>query len=190
MDETTNPRALPEAYDRFFLDGEPHPGISTISSGGDRKTKIEGQQALGDTGASTVIRGEELGEITYQIRVGYINPTTSSVAQLAELGTWLEGIRRGRNRRPKQVYDFVDLRLDHNAYSRVIVRNVSSIQQLAPGLWGVTIEFAEWKKRQAAGGPVKPKNTELDAANKADQSAGAYASNQWDRLKKAVQKGG
>lgn len=190
MDETTNPRALPEAYDRFFLDGEPHPGISTITSGGDRKTKIEGMQALGDTGASTVIRGEELGEITYQIKVGYVNPTTSSVAELAALGEWLMAIRRGRARRPKQVYDFVDLRLDHNAYSRVIVRNVSSIQQLAPGLWGVTIEFAEWKKRQAAGGPVKPKNAELAGAEKYRDEERARATNTADRINRKMGQAG
>lgn len=188
LDENNNPITTPEAFDRPLLDDKPFPGGKTeITSGGSAKDKIEGMQALGQVGATTVDRGEELGEVSYDV-------FAFTVDQFRELGAWLDMLRQGRKRRPRKTYRFLDPRISHNGYDQVIPKEIGAIAKVSQGLWKVALTVAEWKRRKTAGGPVRPTDPRLAQARAEEEAASRELAEAQrraaDALAKAEQRGG
>lgn len=185
MDEATNPRTLPEAFDKFFIDGTPNPGLSEITSGGDAVAKIEGMQSPGESGATTVDRGDELGAVAYRIDVW-------AGSQLVELDAFARLLRAAQKRKGgrRQVLELVDLRFEHNGYDRVVVERVSPIKQTAPGKWSLEVAFKQYRQRVARGGPVRPRNAELDASRGEYQAMREEVNRIVEQFSKALDKAG
>jgi hypothetical protein len=143
----------PTAYNSITIEGVDTPGLCTFKGGGDRKLKIEGQQAPGFTGAFTVCRGEELPTIDYEIHVW----TKEDYRALQELAAKL---RAAQKKRPPKILELVDLAVAHNEIARVVVASVGAFTSPKTGKWFLPVSFAAWQKRKPIGGVPKPPLTE------------------------------
>ena len=182
MDDNNNPFRNPRAWDGFTLDGTAHPGLADIQQGGECKDKIEGMQGPGDDGAFPVVRGSELGGVTYLIRVW-------TPQQLAQLGTFLNLLKEGRKKKPRKVYEHVDHRIAHTEIARTMFESMGPVLKVGAGMWGVIVGFKEWRKRKASGGPVRGKSEGQKLAEDAKTFAD-QAQAEFDKQVKAMQKAG
>jgi hypothetical protein len=143
----------PEAYDSITLDGVDTPGLCTFKGGGDRKRKIESQQAPGFGGAFTLDRGEEVPSIDYEIHVWTLD-------QYKALQVLAAKLRQTQKSRPPKVIQLVDLAIAHNEIARVVCEVLGAFQSSKPGRWFLPVKFIEWRKRKPLGGvpksPLRP----------------------------------
>jgi hypothetical protein len=146
--QATNPIDTPEAFDTFTLDGRKAPGLATLQGGGNRKDKIEQQQAPDGTGAFTLVKGAEMSAPTYLIEVWLAE-------HFKALGPWLDMLNAGRRRRPPRVYKYADQRTAHNGISAVVVEDIGPLAKIGPRKWGIAVAFQEYKKRRPYGGAPK-----------------------------------
>jgi hypothetical protein len=140
----------PTTYDYFTLDGNRHPGLSVIESGGEASEKVEDQAQPLTKGANTVVRGTNNAVATYTVRMWTD----------ADLGTWqntwIPMFLAGRQRTPNpRVYTLVDLRFSW--VKRVIFEKLSPMKTEKPGgPWSWALTLHEYNRIAPYGGPLKP----------------------------------
>lgn len=142
-------RERPTAYDFFTLDGERSPGIAIITSGGNRKEKIQDQQQPLTTGANTVVQGSENSVITYQLQLW-------EIGHLQTWRRWESMFLAGRKQRPNpRVYTIVDLNVSW--LTKVIYEDMTPQKPEKPGgPWTRTLVLHEYNRVKPYGGPIVP----------------------------------
>jgi hypothetical protein len=155
------PRTAPTAHDIFTLDGLASPGLSRIEGGGDRVMDWQDQQAPGFAGAFSFQRFEKIATVTYLIELW-------EDEHFLRWEAWIAMLNEGRQRRPPRAYTLVDLRLSHNAITTVGLESCSAQKLIRPTVWGYSLTFHEFRKRQPVGGPLRPpdrQDVELERLN-------------------------
>ena len=156
----SNPIEDPSLYNYFTLDGERSPGLAVLESGGDRGQKWENQQAPGFAGAITIFKGEEISKVSYQIVLW-------EVAHFAAWEAFAATLRAGAKKRPPRVYALSDPAVAHSEIKAVSLANLGPLKKIGPSKWAYVVEFTEYRKPKAAGGPIKPAQNEQEKANEA-----------------------
>lgn len=179
----SNPIDSPDLFDLYTLDGRRSPGITKITSGGERALNWTKQQGMLTVGASTILRYEEIATVTYQ-------HTLWDVAQFPEWDEWAQFLNSAVDVRPPKAWVLGDERLKHCRIAAV------ALEKLGPqmvggrgGPWTHTVQFTAYKKPKPLGGAVQAPQTEverdilrLNAENKA-------LNDQNDAARKAARKG-
>lgn len=159
---TPSPFETPAAFDTYQLDGSiSPPGRADLKGGGNRKTKVEQKQTKGSKGGYTVVQGDELSGVQYEVVVWAPEHFTLLQAHLTTLND-------GRKKKPPRVYKLIDPRLEHNAIREVIVEDIGPLMRQGPGKWSVTVSFAEYAKPAPSGGVPKAPVPKSDLEKKID----------------------
>lgn len=147
----------PGIYEHPTLDGIPIPGTCvTRQQGGDRDIKVEQQQQPGFAGAFTMVRGEEMALVTYQIEC-------VDKASRDAVRAWLPAMRAAQKARQggylrPTAFRFSDPALEHCEIRSVIVKTIGGWVRVKPSnKWTIDVTFAEWKKRVPIGGAAGPR---------------------------------
>lgn len=156
----SNPIETPSVYNYYLLGGVRSPGLAVIDSGGDRTQKWENQQAPGFTGQVTIFRGEEPSKVSY-------THTLWTKEHFDAMDSFLATLRAGTKKRPPQVYDLSDPALSHNEIKSVAVATIGALKKASASKWTIQIEYTEYRKLKAAGGAVKPAQTDQEKENEA-----------------------
>lgn len=163
------PLEAPEIFDLIFLDATRSPGLCVHTGGGERKQKWEAQQAPMFTGAYVIFRGEEIS--TLEVRFELWRP--EHFAAWKEFAAML---RAGAKKRPPRSYALTDLTVEDSEIKQVALASIGRQEKLAPGKWGYTVTFTEYRKPKPIGGPLAPKSDrekKTDALNDENKALGA-----------------
>lgn len=147
----TTPLDSPEMFDLIFLDGTRSPGLCIRTGGGERKQKWEAQQAPMFAGAYVIFRGEEISTLEVRFELWLPEHFTAWKAFAAML-------RAGAKKRPPRVYALTDLTVEDSEIKQVALASIGRQEKLAPGKWGYTVTFTEYRKPKPIGGPLAPKS--------------------------------
>lgn len=155
----TTPFEVPENFDAPALDGVQMRGRWKIQGGAERVTKLEQVQSPQYAGAYTLVRLEEMVNITYAVEV-----ITND--DYKWLQTMLQVLRQGQKLRPPKgprTYKLEDPRIQHLEVRLVGVSKLTDIEHVGKGKHRTIVGFGEWKKKVPFGGPpaARPK-TELE----------------------------
>lgn len=139
----------PRDFDVFYLDADKCPGRAIITSGGERRDKIQDQQQPLTAGANTVVQYAENAVLTYQIYMW-------ELAQLQKWQTWEAMFLTGRKRKPNpRVYGLTDLNVSW--ITRVIFESMAPQKNEKPGgPWTRTLVLHEYNRVKPYGGPIVP----------------------------------
>jgi len=170
----------PDAFDHPTLDGIPIPGTRVVRlDGGDRDMQVEQQRQPGVAGAFTVVRGEEMMLISYDIEC-------ADKKTRDEVNAFLPAMRQAQKRRAfggvngsffqPTVFRFYDPALEHNEITSVIVKLVGGWRHELPSRMArVKLVFAENKRRVPIGGLAAPRpkseiETQIAAINESNKA--------------------
>lgn len=160
----SDPFTNPTAYDFFTLDGNRHPGVSYIESGGERTEDFQDQQVPLTTGATTIFRFEPNGEITYTIAL-WNKPGEN------QIGSWeifVAMLNEGKARRPQpRVYTLADERLADVKIASVSFKGLGPRMIKRGDKMLVKLTLKEVRRQRPYGGVAVPDNPAF--ANEADR---------------------
>lgn len=156
-----NPREHPELYDVLILDGDRvSPGVVTLS-GHDRTKNWDIKEPSGSAGASSVLRGDPLGQFEATFTLAYDPYDGVDDFQQWELfSRWLYSLVNGPKPISVSVYH-PDLALQ--GYTDVTVRSVGGLVRQSNGIGIAKVVFGEHR-------PPKPKPAAKPSANASKQN--------------------
>lgn len=179
----TSPVAQPSLFDFFTLDYTRHPGVSYISSGGERVLEFQDQGVPMTTGATTVFRMEPNGEISYDIHLW----SDEDPNHFAEWEAYAAMLIDGKNQRPPRVYTLADVRLEDTQMVSVSLKSLGPrmVKRGGPAVHKVT--FKEVRKQKPWGGTAT--KTALDPEVEKASADAAAARSSYEAAKKAARAG-
>lgn len=165
-----NPIDNPNAFDLYTLDQRVSPGVTTITGGGERDLNWSKQQGLLTVGASTVLRYEEIAEVSYL-------HTLWTPAQFPEFDDFAMFLNAAVDVRPPRAWILGDERLKHCRIMAVSLRKLGPQLTVGPGgPWTRAVTYLAYKKPKPLGGASQAPQTaaqreilRLNAANQGMQ---------------------
>ncbi len=145
----------PRNYDRFTLDGDESPGLSEITSGGERKIEIVDQGQPLTRGKNTVVRSVENIVITWGFKLGIGETAAAREATFTKRDAWIAMLEEGARRAKPRVYTLKDPRAPW--LTRVCLQGFKPQGVIAPGgPWDWQLVMHEYNRVKPYGGPLQP----------------------------------
>lgn len=178
----SDPLSHPRLFDFYTLDGERSPGVAEITSGGERDLNWTKQQGLLTVGASTILRYEEIAEVTFRHKL-WLPGHFTAFDHLANK------LNAGVDTRPVKAWVLGCRRLEHCRIAAVSLRKVCPLLGNRGGPFTRDLTYIAYKRPKPFGGAAQaPKNAVEQAI--ADLSAtNDNLNKQLDAAKKAARAG-
>lgn len=143
----SNPITSPDLYNFYTLNGTRTPGVVEITSGGERDLNWTKQQGVFTVGASTILRYEEIAEVTFRHKLWTPADFVAFDAQVTMLNA-------GVDTRPPKAWTLGCERLKHCRISAVSLRKVAPLLGVRSGPFTQDLTYIAYKKPKPFGGPL------------------------------------